>query len=252
MMKPGTRKALRWLWVIPVLLAIAVGAFVWWGLTPLGPSDVALAALESGDGVTVSEGAGGWVFMPRGEEPTRGLVYYPGGHVDVRSYAPPARELARRGYLVVVPAMPLSLAMLKPNAADAAIAAYPSVRTWVIAGHSLGGVAAASYAYKHPEVVRGLVLYASYPSGVDFSDRPLPVASRTGTRDGVVNRDNLNASYALLPRDADTTPIEGGNHGQFGSYGPQPGDETATITPEGQWRIAADTAEEIFTRATGR
>ena len=252
-MKPGTKKALRWLWVIPALLLVAAGAFVVWGLTPLGPSPQALAALESGDGVTVSEGAGGWVFMPRGEEPTRGLVYYPGGHVDARSYAPPARELAKRGYLVVVPEMPLSLAFFNLDAADKVIEEYPGVRTWVMAGHSLGGVAAATYAAKHPDSVGGLVLYASYPAGgTDLSGAKLAVASRAGTLDGVVDRANLESSYALLPPDTDTAPIEGGNHAQFGSYGPQPGDNPAAISAEGQWRIAADTAEAVFKRATQR
>ena len=35
--------------------------------------------------------------------------------------------------------------------------------------------------------------------------------------------------------------IEGGNHGQFGSYGLQEGDGAATITPEQQWNITVNT-----------
>jgi hypothetical protein len=38
--------------------------------------------------------------------------------------------------------------------------------------------------------------------------------------------------------------IEGGNHAQFGSYGPQEGDKPATISPEEQWeQVAAATVE---------
>lgn len=45
-MKPETKRALRWLWIIPALLVAAVGAFVAWGLTPLGPSDLAVVPTD--------------------------------------------------------------------------------------------------------------------------------------------------------------------------------------------------------------
>ena len=249
-MKPETKRALRWLWILPALLVAAVIGFVIWGLTPLGPTDVALRALESGDGVDVTEAAGGWAFSPTSSEPTAGLVLYPGGHVDARSYAPLARVIAQRGYLVVVPRVPLSLAFFDVNAADAAVAEFPDIQTWAVAGHSLGGVAAALYAQSNPTDVGGLVLYASYPSdGVDFSESDLEVASTTGTLDGVVNRESLVASYPRLPQGSDTTPIIGGNHAQFGAYGPQPGDNPATISAERQWELAADSAQEVLSRA---
>jgi hypothetical protein len=252
-MKPTTRKALRWLWVIPALLVAAVIGFVAWGLTPLGPTDIALEALKSGNGVTVTEAAGGWAFSPTSREPTAGLVFYPGGHVDARSYAPLAREIASRGYLVVVPKMPLSLAFFNLKAADKAIAAFPRVTTWAVGGHSLGGVAASSYAASHLSAVKGLVLFASYPAGgTDLSGSELAATSNTGTRDAVINRTALEDSYKLLPPGADTAPIEGGNHGQFGSYGPQPGDGPASITPARQWQLAGDAAQLVLEKAQTR
>jgi hypothetical protein len=94
------------------------------------------------------------------------------------------------------------------------------------------------------------VLYASYPAGgADFSKSDIVAASITGTLDGVINRKSLIASYPLLPVDADLTPILGGNHGQFGSYGPQHGDNPATITPQRQWFLAADAAQGVLSRA---
>lgn len=249
-MKPGTGRALRWLWILPALLLLAVLGFVAWGLTPLGPTELALQALETGDGVTVTEAAGGWAFSPRSSEPTSGFVFYPGGRVDARSYAPLAREIASRGYLVVIPKVPLSLAFFDINAADKAHAEFPKIKTWVVGGHSLGGVAAALYAQSNPFVARGLVLYASYPTGgADFSESGLPAASITGTLDGVVNKQSLADSYPKLPADADLTPILGGNHAQFGSYGTQPGDNPATITPQRQWYLAADAAQGVLSAA---
>lgn len=249
-MKPGTKRALRWLWILPALLLAAVLGFVTWGLTPLGPTDLALQALQTGDGVTVTQAAGGWAFSPSSSEPTAAFVFYPGGHVDARSYAPLAREIASRGYLVVVPKVPLSLAFFDINAADRARDTFPAITTWVVGGHSLGGVAAALYAQSNPIVTRGLVLYASYPAGgADFSRSDLAAASITGTLDGVVNKQSLADSYPMLPADADLTPILGGNHAQFGSYGPQPGDNPATITPQRQWSLAADAAQGVLSRA---
>jgi hypothetical protein len=250
-MTTRTRRVLWWLSLVLAALAlVGVAAFVTWGLTPLGPSDVALAALRSGGGVTVSQAAGGWVFAPTSVEPTNGFVLYPGGHVDARSYAPLAREIAGRGYLVALPKMPLSLAFFDPNAADKAIAAFPQVTTWSVGGHSLGGVAAAGYAAKHPNRAAGLVLFASYPAdNVDLATSSIAIASTTGTRDGVVNRSSLAKSYSRLPPDADTAPILGGNHAQFGSYGPQPGDNPATISAPEQWRLAADATQRVLEKA---
>jgi hypothetical protein len=249
-MKPENRRALRWLWILPALLLAAVLGFVIWGLTPLGPTDLALGALESGNGVTVTRAAGGWAFSPSSSEPSAGLVFYPGGHVDARSYAPLAREIAMRGYLVVVPEVPLSLAFFDINAADKARAEFPEIETWAVGGHSLGGVAATLYARSNLPVTDGLILFASYPTaGSDFSGSNLAAASITGTLDGVINRHALEDSYSLLPATADLAPIVGGNHGQFGSYGPQPGDNPATITPERQWVLAADAAQGVLSSA---
>ena len=249
-MKPETKRALRWLWILPALLLAAVVGFVIWGLTPLGPTDLALQALRSGGGVTVTEAAGGWAFSPSSAEATSGFVLYPGGHVDARSYAPLAREIAARGYLVVLPKMPLSLAFFRVNAAGDAREEFPKIATWVVGGHSLGGVAAALYAESNPLVTQGIVFFASYPlESTDFSGSGMAAASVTGTLDGVINRETLVATYPLLPAGADTTPILGGNHAQFGSYGPQPGDNPATITPQRQWTIAADATQDVLSRA---
>ena len=177
LVRPETRRALRWLWILPALLLAAAIGFVVWGLTPLGPTELALSALNTGGGVTVTEAAGGWAFSPSSSEPTAGFVLYPGGHVDARSYAPLAREIASRGYLVVVPKVPLSLAFFDVGAADKARAAYPDIKTWAVGGHSLGGVAAAMYAEFQSAGHAGAGALRLVPAG-----RHRPVGERTGGR----------------------------------------------------------------------
>jgi dienelactone hydrolase len=178
-------------------------------------------------------------FRPKGIVPETGLIFYPGVHVNPPSYAPAAYEIAKAGYLVVIPHVTLNLAVFSPNRADDVIARYPSVKHWIIGGHSLGGEIAAQYAYDHPGRVHGLVLWATYPpSNASLADSQLPVLSIYGTNDS--GAASMETSKTLLPPDTTWVVIEGGNHAQFGWYGPQPGDNPATISREEQQRQAVE------------
>lgn len=222
--------------LIAALLALTVlgAGFLAWGLTPLKPMPEALAALESDAVVQVS--AGEWtVFRPVVGEPTIGLVFYPGGRVDYRAYAPYLHALAQEGYLVALVPMPLNLAVFAPGKAGDVIDAYPQVETWVVGGHSLGGAMAANYASRHPEKIRGLVLVAAYAAESDsLSDLPLKVLSVSGAQDGLTTSEKIERSRALLPADAVFVALQGGNHAQFGWYGSQEGDGAALISREEQ------------------
>ncbi|WP_201781142.1 alpha/beta hydrolase [Ornatilinea apprima] len=227
------------------ILLLAVVGFVVWGSTPLGPDDAALAALQSDAQVTVSQMPGVIVFAPVGDFPTKGLVFYPGGRVDYRAYAPTLKEIARGGVLVALPAMPLNLAVFSPNRAQEIIYAYPQIEQWVVGGHSLGGAMAAEFAADRADQVDGLVLWGSYPADQnDLTQSGLHVLSVYGSEDGQVEK--IRASSVLLPENAVFLEIEGGNHAQFGSYGTQPGDGAASISAVEQWRRAAEAVLELM------
>ena len=197
-MNPRLRRALVWLLGAVLVAALfAVAAGVWWGTHPLGPTQSALAALVSDSSVRVTHAADGWEFAPPSGEPSSALVFYPGGHVDARSYAPYARAVAARGYLVVIAEMPLSLAVLAPDSATAVVSAHPKVPHWTIGGHSLGGAMAASYAAKNATSTRGLVLLAAYPpAGSELRFNGIVALTQVGTLDTVINRANLRAGAA--------------------------------------------------------
>lgn len=220
---------------VVVVLLVAVAAFLVWAYTPLGPMPEALAALESDAAVQVTTRPW-YTFQPTGESRSTGLIFYPGGRVDARSYAPPARALAEQGYPVVIVPMPLNLAVLGSGRAADVIAANPQVERWAIAGHSLGGAMAATFTHSNPDAVDGLVFWAAYPAGsADLSARAdLAVSSIYGTADAVINQDAFQGSRALLPPATVWTAIEGGNHAQFGWYGPQSDADVATISREEQ------------------
>jgi hypothetical protein len=236
----------RWLWLLILLPIVALGGFVLWAKSTRAPMPEALAALESDSAVVIT--ADRWlVFRPAHQETETGLVFYPGARVDPRSYAPAAREIAAHGYVVVVVPMPLNLAVFAPNAASDILVSFPEISTWAVGGHSLGGAMAARYAHSHPSLVQALVLWAAYPDGSsDLSESHLAVTSIYGTLDGLATLDEIEASRPLLPTTTIWAAIEGGNHAQFGWYGPQSGDNPATITPEEQQRQVVNATLQLL------
>jgi hypothetical protein len=224
----------RWLWLIPILGLLALAGVALWAATPPAPMPEALAALESDERAQVSVKP--WLaFQPAGAAPTVGFIFYPGGRVDVRSYAPAARAIAEAGYLAVIVPMPLNLAIIAPGRAADVMAAYPGIERWAVGGHSLGGAMAARFAYQNPSAAQGLVLWAAYPAATDDLSRSgLAVISISGTLDGLSTPDKIAASRPLLPADTVWAAIEDGNHAQFGWYGEQSGDNPASISRESQ------------------
>lgn len=228
-------KRFKLLWLLPVILLVLVGGFVFWAETPSVATAEAVNALQNSADVTVQRENGWYVFTPTAAQPQTGFIFYPGGRVDARAYALALREISARGYLVVLVPMPLNLAVFDPAAARDVLAAFPQIQHWVVGGHSLGGSMAANFAAAKPQKVQGLVFWASYPaSSDDLSKSSIQVISIYGSEDGLATGEKIAASKALLPADTIWVKIEGGNHAQFGSYGVQPGDNPASINPAEQ------------------
>ena len=232
--------------VVTVVLLVFVTVFVVWASDASVATDTALQALNSDSQVYMSAENGWVIFFPAdNQRPETGFVFYPGGKVDYRAYAPVLKLIASKGYFVAVVPAPLNLAFFDVNAAVRVEAAYPEIQNWFVGGHSLGGVAASSYAASHLDI-RGVVFWASYPADDSLKTKNIPAVSIYGTNDGLATGDALDASRDLLLPDTKFIAIEGGNHAQFGSYGPQAGDNEATISPEDQWVQAANATVEFF------
>ena len=235
-----------------ILLVVVCGTFIVWGETPAKASPEAIAALNSDENVRVDTGQY-LTFSPIDQEYSTGFIFYPGGRVDYRAYAPMAHDLASRGYFVVIPRMPLNLAVFGVNKAEQVIHAYPQVENWVIGGHSLGGSMAAHYLYQNPDQISGLVFLASYPaSSDDLSQYTGQVLSLSGSLDGLSIPADIEASKALLPETTLFVEIEGGNHAQFGWYGDQAGDNPATISHEEQQAIIVEKIADLMLSISAR
>ncbi len=200
----------------------------------------ALAAMESTDEVTVSRIAEGWFFDGSGTDTA--IVFYPGGKVEAEAYAPLMSELASSGADCFLVEMPVNIAFLGINKADGIMAGYDYDNVYM-AGHSLGGAAAANYCSKNPDKVDGLILLAAY--SVNKID-DVKVLSVYGSEDGVLNMKSYQDDKSNLPDTAREVVIEGGCHAQFGCYGVQQGDGTPTISAEEQRRLTEEAVLEFI------
>lgn len=246
-MASGSHKlAKRTVAVIAVIMVAFAVAFAWYVNDYYHADETALAAMQDGgsDKVPVRELASGDVaFVP--DNPQVGLVFYPGAKVQPEAYAPLLRMCTEQNVLCVLVRPMFNLSILEANAADAALEEFPEMETWVLAGHSMGGVAAADYVSHHAGEVDGIVFLAAYPAA-DLSGFEGDAVSLIGENDGVINRDNLKDATEKLPTSARLVEIEGGNHAYFGNYGEQAGDGEASITREEQ---QAEAVEEIVQAA---
>jgi fermentation-respiration switch protein FrsA (DUF1100 family) len=240
------RKRLKIVLVVLLIVSVVLVGFIVWAETPPIPMQEAFNAMQSDSNVTVTNAR--WLtFQPNSANYTVGFIFYPGGRVDYRSYAPLAHAIAQEGYLAIIVPMPLNLAVLAVNSANDVIAAYPNITSWAIGGHSLGGSMAAQYIHDNPNRIKGLVLLAAYPpSGDDLSKFDLAVTTIHGTNDGLVSAKQIDDSLNQLPSSTVRVEIVGGNHAQFGWYGSQSGDNQATLSREQQQNQTTNATAQLL------
>lgn len=110
-------------------------------------------------------------------------------------------------------------------------------------GHSRGAAIASRFALLHGEFFNGLILIGTtHPKeeAFDLSTSTLAVTKVYATNDGLASVDEVKANSQFLPEDTNWVLIEGGNHSQFGYYGSQLGDNSATISREVQQKLTVE------------
>mgnify|MGYP000927670604 FL=1 len=213
----------QWKIAAGILLAILVliaGGFFWYVSDYYRAEDVALEVLSAGDNIEVRDDL--TVLSPSYPTDTA-VIFYPGAKVEAIAYLPLLDQLRQTGLTCVLVEMPFHLAIFDVNAAEDVMAQFPDIQHWYIAGHSMGGAMASQFASERPDEVDGLILLGAYLYG-DYSPKD------TLTVYGSLNQsveDKINYTENVVE-------IQGGNHAQFGNYGPQKGDLPAEITAEEQ------------------
>ena len=213
----------EWKIAVSILLAVPVllaGGFFWYVSDYYRAEDVALEMLSAGDNIEVRDNL--TILSPSYPTDTA-IIFYPGAKVEAAAYLLLLDQLRQTGLTCILVEMPFHLAIFDVNAAEDVMAQFPDISHWYIAGHSMGGAMASQFASEHPDEVDGLILLGAYLYG----DYP--------TEDTLTIYSSLNQSVEdEIDYTENVVEIEGGNHAQFGNYGPQKGDLPATISAEEQ------------------
>jgi len=197
--------------------------------------------LRSSSTITVVDDSTTLQFLPAPPHGTTALVFICGGGVSAQAYAPLLRPLAAAGYPVFIVKLPYRFAPLESHKQAAidrvrsTMAAHPQFSNWVLSGHSLGGALACRVAQSEPQAFSAMVLVGTtHPRQDDLSTLPLQVTKIYASNDGVAPPNRSLANKGLLPPTTKWVEVKGGNHSQFGHYGHQLLDGTATISREAQ------------------
>ena len=219
--------------IILAIILIGVAYFAYYVSDYYHADTRALAALNSTESYTVVNTADSVTFTPTANLSTTGIIFYPGAKVQPESYSVTASQLATNGYTTIIVKMPFNLAIFGVNRADDVIANHSEINSWVIGGHSLGGVFASDYAVNHQDKIKGVIYLASYPS-TNASNATFKALSIRGSLDNLTKADDISSNLDKFPTNTTFITIPGGNHFNFGDYGIQSGDNNSTITREQQ------------------
>ena len=212
-----------------VIVLAAIAFLVWAHMVMQGDRERALDVWNNGD-VSITSTDHSVVLSPASGGSGTGLVYIPGAKVDPYAYLYKLSGVVEQlGVTVVITKPTLNLAFFDTRPLTDFTADAPDVTTWLIGGHSLGGVRACQLA--DDPAVSGLVLFGSY-CATDLSETDLEVTSISAENDGLSTPQKIEDAAGNLPDDATFVEIPGANHASFGDYGRQSGDGEANITSE--------------------
>jgi len=175
-------------------------------------------------------------------DPLGNILFIPGGLVNPHSYDYLAINLALEGYNVTVYKPFYDLAILTPKWASKFL---DSDLENIVIGHSLGGVVASMIASNN-DLVSEVILMGSYPIK-DISDKDVLII--TAEHDIQMDQETFDNSLQYVNDQYILYDILGGNHAQFGWYGPQKGDGEADISTLEQQNLVLQKIIEFLNNA---
>lgn len=217
------------------LLVCVVVAFFIWSLNPSLADTTRLQAAKGNTGVVYHETAESITVISSAHQGTKGVLLYPGAHVEAAAYMAPYVDFVKDSGVALIIVKPvLNLAIFDLRSPDRFTRSLPIVKQWYVAGHSLGGVKACDIISSSPQAYAGLVLLGSYCT--NRIDESVPVISISGSEDGLSTPAKIKKYAKNLPDQTTYVEIKGMVHAQFGDYGDQAGDGESTISQQQAWR----------------
>ena len=183
----GLRKYLRGVLIVFIMISISVTAFLVYTNIYYRASSEVNDILKT-DYVSVIPENDMIIFRGEGDSDI-GLVFYPGGKVEYKSYIPLMQKLSKRGVNSVLVEMPFNLAVFDKDAAEMAFKELPQINNWFIGGHSLGGAMASNYLNDADVEIKGLILLGSYA----VEDSSVPTLIVYGSEDSVIDKKNVDS-----------------------------------------------------------
>ena len=220
--------------VLTTLAILSLSFFIYVGIYNHATPH-ALAYLQNSDKSIVKDTYDYLCFIPKIKNNKKGIIFYPGGKVEYKAYAPLLRSLSDIGITCILAKVPFNLAVLNYNAANNKQKLFPNITSWYIGGHSLGGAMAAKYLEKNYNKFKGLILLGAY-SKSNLSLTNLTTLSILASNDKVLNMNKYIKYKCNLPSLTEYV-IKGGIHSYFGDYGIQNGDGIPTLDVEKQTKI---------------
>ena len=184
--------------------------------------------------VKVEETDDYYLFTPK-KQFKNVVTFYPGAMVETEAYVPLCRKLADNNIQVYLIKMPWRLASKGYNKPKELSLFKDTTKNYILAGHSQGGKMAAQFVKENPDLIQKLILIGTtHPRDISLAESKIPIMKIYGSNDGVADERTIFKNKSKLPVSTKFIKIEGANHGQFGYYGFQLGDDSASISREKQ------------------
>lgn len=226
--KQNLKKILKTIWFSAVFI------FMFWQFYSFQSKGIDENLLQNSESIKVEQNSDFYSFEPA-KEYKKVLLFFPGAMVDSKAYVPLCRKIADNDIKVYLIKMPWRLASQGYNLPKELKLLADSSKTYILAGHSLGAKMAAQFVYENPNLVDQLILIGTtHPRDISLADSTIPILKIYGSNDGVADEESIIKNKSKLPATTKFVKINGANHSQFGYYGFQLGDNSASIGREEQ------------------
>jgi pimeloyl-ACP methyl ester carboxylesterase len=226
--KQNIKRTLKTIWFS------AAFVFMFWQFYSFQSKGVDESLLQESETIKVEQSSDFYLFEPV-KEFKEVLIFFPGAMVDPKAYVPLCRKIADNNIKVYLIKMPWRMASQGYNFPKELKLFADTNKTYILAGHSLGAKMAAQFVYENPGLIDKLLLIGTtHPRDISLANSTIPIMKIYGSNDGVADEKSIIKNKFKLPATAKFVKINGANHSQFGYYGFQLGDNSASISREDQ------------------